>query len=103
MASSVQCCTWLDAVKAIASGLDDDTLPICPACRRQPVDYLYVGDATTRLGYLVVWCNACQQGVRISRAQAPVHAHFMTFTEPDSAFAARVPAFTEVPLMDSVE
>lgn len=90
---------WFDAVMAITSGIDDSALPLCPECAKQRVDYLYIGDAATRIGYLVVWCHACLRGARISRAKAPIDVHFMTFEEADSAIAERVPTFTEVPLV----
>jgi hypothetical protein len=89
--------TWLDVVKAIAPDIRDDALPFCPACEQQRVHYLYIGDAATRVGYLVIWCNACLRGTRISRTIAPIGVHFITFTEADSTIAERVPNFTEVP------
>lgn len=88
---------WLNVVSAIAAGIDDSALPVCPECAQQRVDYLYIGDPATRVGYLVAWCNACLKGTRISRAGAPIGAHFMSFEEAKGTIAERVPNFTEVP------
>jgi hypothetical protein len=97
MAAKKRRSAWRDVLIAIGSGIDDSALPMCPACAQQLVDYLYVGDAASRIGYLVVWCNACLKGTRISRAGAPIGAHFITFEEADGTIAERVPNFTEVP------
>jgi hypothetical protein len=101
MAGSKPGSSWLDVVAAVGSGIDDGALPFCPACGQLQVDYMYVGDPVNRTGYLGVWCDACRRGVRISRARAPIDAHFMAFTTPDSIFTERVPTFTEVPLKES--
>ena len=98
MTSKAQRGKWFEAVMAITSGIDDSALPLCPECAKQHVDYLYVGDPATRIGFLVVWCHACLRGTRISRARAPIGVHFMTFDDAESAIAERVPTFTEVPL-----
>jgi hypothetical protein len=98
MASKAQQRKWLDAAKAIASGIDDSALPLCPACAQRAVDYLYVGDPATRIGFLVIWCHACLRGVHISRTRTPANVHFMTFEDAKTAIAQRVPTFTEVPL-----
>lgn len=89
---------WRDVLKVVASPVEDSELPFCPTCGQQRVDYMYIGDAETRIGYLVIWCPACLHGVRMSRVRAPAGVHFMTFTDPDDAFVARVPTFTEIPL-----
>ncbi len=30
------------------------------------IDYLYIGDRDTRIGYFQLWCNKCLKGVHIS-------------------------------------
>jgi hypothetical protein len=90
--------TWMDVIKIVASGVSDDELPPCPKCSQAKLDYLYVGSPSDRIGYLVVWCEACRNGTRISRAQAPPGANFMTFDEADERLLERVPTFREVPL-----
>lgn len=89
--------SWREVVIAIASAIDDSALPLCPACGGERVDYTYVGDAISRIGYLVVWCNACLKGTRVSRVKAPIGVHFMPFSDDASAVAVRIPAFKEVP------
>lgn len=93
---------WVDVLTIVTSAVDDDNLPLCPRCGQQRVDYAYMGDSKSRIGFLVMWCDACRHGVRISRAKAPANVHFMPFSDRN-AFAARVPTFTEIPLTGSEE
>lgn len=44
---------------------------ICPECGEKSIDYVYVGDNQTNIGYLPIWCNSCNKGVRISRVIVP--------------------------------
>jgi hypothetical protein len=89
---------WFDVLKALVTGLGDRDLPTCPACRTNRVAYLYVGHEVERIGYLLVWCEACRVGIRVSRAKAPADAHFITFEEVATTLAQRVPWFREMPL-----
>ena len=89
--------SWLNVVNQVAGGVADSDLPPCPECEDSRIDYLYVGGDQDRIGYLLVWCESCRVGVRISRARAPEGAHFMTFTKAESALAQRVPNFRELP------
>lgn len=45
--------------------------PSCGECGR--IDYLYIGDRDTRIGYFQLWCNKCLKGIHISRAIAPLN------------------------------
>ena len=51
----------------------------CPSCGKRGMDYIYIGDGDTRIGYLQVWCNKCLRGIHVSRAAAPPNAKFVTF------------------------
>ncbi len=51
----------------------------CPNCGEQEVEYLYIGNEKTRIGYFQIWCNNCLKGIYISRAKAPVNARFVSF------------------------
>ena len=53
----------------------------CPSCGENGVDYLYIGDEKTRIGYMQVWCNKCLKGIYISRAMVPINAKFVSYCE----------------------
>lgn len=49
----------------------------CPNCGELKIDYLYVGESESRIGYLQIWCTKCLKGTYISRIQAPKDAKFI--------------------------
>lgn len=46
----------------------------CPECGQSTIDYCYIGDLKTNIGFLIAWCNSCNQGSRISRVGIPQNA-----------------------------
>lgn len=54
---------------------------VCPECGRKSVDYIYVGDPSTHIGYLPVWCRSCNNGIQISRVEIPQGAKMIKFDE----------------------
>ena len=70
---------WMNIIVKIADGLDDTTQITCPNCGEHGIDYIYVGDAETRIGYLQVWSCKCLKGTYISRAIASDNAKFAAF------------------------
>ncbi len=70
---------WFDLVPKIVVDLQNTNQLICPNCGEQGIDYLYIGDEHTRVGYMQLWCNKCLKGIYISRALAPQKAKFVIF------------------------
>ena len=54
---------------------------ICPNCGQKQVDYIYVGDDTSKIGYLQIWCKACRKGIYISRVRIPPNVKFVSFED----------------------
>lgn len=48
----------------------------CPNCSKCGIDYIYVGEKESRIGYLQVWCNECLKGSYVSRVKAPENVKF---------------------------
>lgn len=70
--------TWLKLAAKIA-----DTLPTvpaleCPSCGLPKIDFQYVGDTTTKIGFLCIWCASCLHGKHISRVKIPPQAEFLS-------------------------
>lgn len=72
---------WMKIVPQIIDNLSNIKQVQCPRCGKYGIEYLYVGDEKTRVGYLQVWCNECLKGIHISRAIAPVNARFASFDD----------------------
>lgn len=70
---------WIKIVPQITNNLSDTNAIKCPNCGEQGIDYIYVGDKKTRVGFLQVWCGNCLKGICISRAAAPANARFVSF------------------------
>lgn len=73
---------WLIEVAAKISGKECEATEInCPHCNQKCIDYLYIGDKETRIGYLQVWCNNCLNGIYICRTMAPEGLKMISFDE----------------------
>lgn len=72
---------WMKILPKITDNLSDTKFIECPNCGERGVEYLYIGDEKTRVGYLQIWCNKCLKGIYISRAVAPTNARFVTFDD----------------------
>ena len=53
----------------------------CPNCGKKAIDYLYIGDEETEIGYLQIWCNECKKGIYISRVKIPKNVRVVSFEE----------------------
>lgn len=75
---------WLKIVPQIIDNIDNvhELNQIkCPNCSKHGIDYMYIGDEKTRIGFFQVWCNKCLKGIHISRALAPTNGKFITFDD----------------------
>lgn len=70
---------WERTISEIVKDFDSINQIKCPGCGKCGMDYLYIGDSDTRIGYLQVWCNQCLRGTYVSRAAAPPNAKLVTF------------------------
>ncbi len=65
---------WMYLVSDINNSLPNLPALACPNCYRLGVDFQYVGDLEIRIGYMVIWCPFCLQGIQISRVSIPAQA-----------------------------
>lgn len=70
---------WIKMISQITNNIDNINELKCPNCEKKGIDYLYVGDKETRVGFLQIWCSKCLKGIYISRAIAPINAKFASF------------------------
>jgi hypothetical protein len=83
---------WLD----LGYDLSNKSKLQCPSCGKSTIDYQYVGDPETRIGYLDIWCAACLRGIHVSRVKVPKEASMLSFKTDLATVAARIPKFTWV-------
>ncbi|NDI35097.1 hypothetical protein [Chengkuizengella sediminis] len=85
--------TWLKLSADISSSTWTNFQ--CPECQKETVDFQYVGDTETRIGYLEIWCDSCLKGIHISRVRVPESANLLSF-EDKNLIGNRIPAFKQV-------
>jgi hypothetical protein len=87
---------WLEAFIKLHGQLPDKAGIACPSCGSLSIDYQYVGDANSRVGYLALWCDKCLTGIQLSRVEAPQSVELMPFDSPDDVLQKRIPNFRQI-------
>ena len=72
---------WIDIIPQIANDFDNIHQIKCPNCGKNEMEYIYIGDKKTKIGYLQIWCNECLKGIYVSRIVAPPNARFVTYDD----------------------
>jgi hypothetical protein len=85
---------WLSAFARIVGDLPERRSEICPSCSDGIIQYQYVGDVQTRIGYASVWCDSCSRGIVISRVSAPNGVSMLSFEDVTKSHS--IPDFTQV-------
>lgn len=86
---------WLKLLKELSKSdyLTKDFT--CPECGQKSVEYIYVGDPTTRIGYLPIWCKECNNGIQVSRVKIPQGVKMIKFGDLES-IKNTIPNFKQV-------
>ncbi len=87
---------WLAVFKKLYEQLPDRSGLVCPNCGSVAINYQYVGDAATRIGFLALWCNKCLVGIQLSRVKAPECVELLSFDSTEEVFQVRLPKFRQV-------
>ena len=88
--------SWLDLFVRLQDQLPDTSGLVCPHCGAESVDYQYVGDMKSRVGYLRIWCEKCLTGIHLSRVEAPQPVELLSFDCPSEVISTRIPQFREI-------
>lgn len=75
---------WFNLLKKLQDTHYSTENYICPECGERSIDYTYVGDPDTHIGYLPIWCNKCNKGIIMSRVKIPDQAKMITNDEMES-------------------
>lgn len=81
---------WIVLIPSITA--PEGELVPCPHCGKAQLDYRYIIDPKTRLGYFLLWCNACLHGISVSRVKAPADVKARSMDDPRAL--ADVPEYT---------
>lgn len=81
---------WTKIISQVVADFDNVNQIKCPNCGEYGIDYMYIGDVNTRVGFLQIWCKRCLKGIYVSRAVAPSNAKFVAF---DTNLNGIVPKF----------
>lgn len=87
---------WLNIFKIISDAGGKAADRTCPECGEASVDFQYVGDTDTRIGYLRIWCPSCRKGIHLSRLKIPHGAQMLPFDAPKDELDRRQPDFEEL-------
>ncbi|HAA8268165.1 TPA_asm: hypothetical protein GHO85_12705 [Listeria monocytogenes] len=70
---------WIRLASVIPDYIDKLDELKCPNCKHNEIDYVYVGDLESRIGFEVVWCNNRLRGIQISRVRVPENVSMLSF------------------------
>jgi hypothetical protein len=86
---------WIRMFSQLKDPSGKDLL-ICPHCHKSGIDFQYVGDLKTQIGYVVIWCNMCFHGIHISRVAIPKDVMALPFGVSAQELSNRIPKITYV-------
>ncbi len=72
---------WLKVMKELSKNKYSTQDLICLICGKKSIKYIYVGDVTTHIGYLPIWCTNYNMGIQISRVSIPQDAKMIEITD----------------------
>jgi len=90
--------SWFYLVTCICGDKNLPDLPVlnCPSCGIPGIDFQFVGDIPSKIGYLSVWCPSCLHGIVISRVGLPDNDRALPFAASKEEIVRRIPNFTHV-------
>ena len=72
---------WFKILLDIVDKKLDKALAKCPNCNQSAMDYQYIGDKETNIGYMLFWCNKCLNGIHVSRVVIPKDEYTVDFKD----------------------
>ncbi|MGD1914541.1 MAG: hypothetical protein ACFB2X_28010 [Rivularia sp. (in: cyanobacteria)] len=87
---------WISITTDIYNNLPNVPVLTCPNCHKLGVDFQFIGDLKTRIGFMVVWCPFCLHGIHLSRVDIPQKAQALPFDISIEEILQRIPNFIPV-------
>lgn len=86
---------WIQLLKKLIRDDYQTNNLICPECGEKSINYMYVGDNQTNVGYLPIWCENCNKGIRISRVIVPEGVKRIDISDM-SIIGEKIPDYQEI-------
>lgn len=86
---------WLQVAEKVRQMVPDRPLLDCPSCSGHNIDYEFIGDSEKRIGFFLMWCNDCLEGIHISRIEIPKRAQVIPFDAPPELIL-HIPNFKKI-------
>jgi hypothetical protein len=87
---------WISITTNIYKNLPNVPVLICPNCHKLGIDFQFIGNLQTRIGYMAIWCAFCLHGIHLSRVHIPDKAQAIPFDMSVEEISKRIPNFTHV-------
>ena len=87
---------WISITTDIYNNLPNVPVLACPNCHKLGIDFQFIGDLQTKIGYMAIWCPFCLQGIHLSRVHIPDKTQALTFNTSSEEISKRIPNFTHV-------
>lgn len=86
---------WISITTDIYNNLPHISVLTYPNCHKLGVNFQFIGDFKTRIGFMVMWCPFCLHGIHLSRVCIPEKAQALPF-DTSCLISRRIPNFTHV-------
>ena len=87
---------WISITTEIYKTLPNVPALVCPNCDKLGVDFQFVGNLQTKIGFMVIWCPHCLRGIHLSRVCIPDKAQAISFDTSAEEILRRIPNFIPV-------
>ncbi|RKI99938.1 hypothetical protein D7X87_23945 [bacterium D16-54] len=86
---------WFVLLKKLSKNNYSTKDIICPECGQKNIECIFVGNSTTHIGYLPIWCRSCNKGIQISRVEIPKKVNMIEFGDLE-AIKNMIPSFEHI-------
>lgn len=87
---------WISITTIIYNTLPNVPVLTCPNCHELGVDFQFIGDLQTRIGFMVMWCPFCLHGIHLSRVCIPQKAQALDDDTSVEEISKSIPNFIPV-------
>ena len=87
---------WISITTDIYNNLPDVPVLACPICHQLWVDFQFIGNLQTRIGYMAIWFPFCLYGIHLSRVSIPDKTQALSFDTSAEEISKRIPNFTHI-------
>ncbi|MBV6622126.1 MAG: hypothetical protein KI793_04080 [Rivularia sp. (in: Bacteria)] len=87
---------WISIITEIYNNLPDVPALTCPNCHKLGIDFQFIGDLQTKIGYMAIWCPFCLHGIHLSRVRIPDTTQAFSFDTSAEEISKRIPNFIHV-------